>query len=83
MMQTIRPRYRHTTQTNPRHYRRMDRHQRKDALNLLRMFSVGGGVFLAVAGAGHDTINANLPLMIFGAVIAMAAAIGLVDDGRR
>lgn len=83
MMQTIRPRYRHTTQSNPRHYRRMDRHRRKETLDLLRMFTVGGGIFLAIAGAGQDPVTANFPLMVFGTVLAMIAALGLVDDGRR
>ena len=79
-----RPYPRHSRRVNPRHNRRMTRAQQREWLAFLRVLTVGAGVFLAMAGAGPDPAEiANLPLSIFGTVLAMAAALGLVDNNAE
>lgn len=78
-----RPYPRHSRRATPRHYRRMTRAQRKNILTFLRLLTVGAGVLLAIAGCGADHAEiTNLPLSIFGTVLAMVASFGLTDDGR-
>lgn len=79
-----RPYPRHSRRATPRHYRRMTRAQQREWLTFLRVLTVGVGVFLAMAGAGPDPAEiVNLPLSIFGTVLAMIAALGLVDNNAE
>ena len=79
-----RPYPRHSRSYNPRHYRRMTRAQHKKLLTVLRLLTVGVGILLAVAGTGADpAVIANLPLSIFGTLLALVASIGLTDDDSR
>ncbi len=74
----IYPMHKHTTHRSCRHTRRMTRAQKRERITFLRLLVVGGGVLLAISGAGIAT---NIPLSIFGTIIAMVASYGLVDDG--
>ena len=81
---SARPYPRHSRKTMPRHNRRMTRTERKNMLTFLRLLTVGAGVLLAISGAGPDPAQiTNLPLSIFGTVLAMVASFGLNDDGGR